>query len=207
MKIYESNMKIFLTVLAVFAVLIAIALCLGQNLSQMSRDKLLAEAMDLSYFKDFAMASTDGGVITEDIYKGYKVTVFNGWAPWCSACVGEMPDLSELNEEYAEKGLQIVGVVADYNSNITANPDSAYDEDIAGVLENLNMSYPSALSDAAFEMQVGPTMSNAFPCTWAVSENGDVIGIQSGGLSANKWREKFDAWLKLADEGKTEVSK
>lgn len=207
MKIYESNMKIILTVLAVITAFIAVYFCIGMNISQIQSDKQLENAMNLSFFKDFSLKLfSGGGEITEDIYKGYKVTVFNGWGPWCGPCVNEMPVLDELNREYADKGLQIVGVVADYYTTVGDGDSSDYDAQISAVLDKLNVSYPNAVADEAFSMQVLPTMNNAFPCSWAVNENGEVIGVISGSNEADGWRDQFDEWLKLAENGTEETN-
>ncbi len=202
MKIYESNMKLILAVMAFVTALVAVYFCIGQNIAQIRVDKQFEDAMNLSFFKEFSLKLVSGdGEITEDIYKGHKVTVFNGWGPWCAPCVNEMPDLDELNREYADKGLQIIGVVADYYLTVGDGDSSDYDAEINSVLDKLNISYPNVLADEAFNNQVVPTMNNAFPCTWAVNENGDVIGILSGSNEADVWRDQFDQWLKQADNG------
>lgn len=208
MKIYASNMKIILTVLAVFIAALAVYYCVGQNVMQTAADKLEEEAMDLSYFKDFSLPLVTGeGEITEEVYKGYKVTVFNGWAPWCGACVGEMPDLDELSKAYADKGLQIIGIVADYNETMQLNPDYDYNGESLAILENLGTSYKNVNSDQAFTLQVMPTMGGAFPCTWAVNEKGEVLGLVSGSRSTEQWTKLFDQWLADAAKGTTEASK
>lgn len=202
MKIYESNMKLILTVLAGITAFIAVYFCIGQNIAQVLVDKQMEDAMNLSYFKEFSLKLVSGeGEITEDIYKGHKVTVFNGWGPWCAPCVNEMPDLDELSREYADKGLQVIGVVADYYLTVGDDDSSDYDAEIYAVLDKLKVSYPNVLADEAFSNQVLPTMNNAFPCTWAVNENGDVIGIMSGSNEADVWRDQFDEWLAQADNG------
>lgn len=202
MKIYESNMKLILTVLAGITAFIAVYFCIGQNIAQIRVDKQFEDAKNLSFFKEFSLKLVSGdGEITEEIYKGHKVTVFNGWGPWCAPCVNEMPDLDELSREYADKGLQVIGVVADYYLTVGDGDSSDYDAEIYAVLDKLKVSYPNVLADEAFSNQVVPTMNNAFPCTWAVNENGDVIGILSGSNEADVWRDRFDEWLEQADNG------
>ena len=59
----------------------------------------------------FAATDMDGNAVDESILSGKKVTMINLWAPWCGPCVGEMPDLQKLNEKYADKGFQVIGVI------------------------------------------------------------------------------------------------
>ena len=47
-----------------------------------------------------------------------KAVLVNFWAPWCAPCVQEMPELSALQQEYAGKNLQILGVGIDSPANI-----------------------------------------------------------------------------------------
>lgn len=42
-----------------------------------------------------------------------KVRVFNYWATWCPPCVEEMPLFSRLQEQYAAKGVQFIGIGMD----------------------------------------------------------------------------------------------
>src|SRR5260221_5135090 len=45
-------------------------------------------------------------------YRG-KPVVVNFWASWCAPCVKEMPALSELQRQYAKKGIAFVGIGVD----------------------------------------------------------------------------------------------
>ena len=45
-------------------------------------------------------------------YKG-KIIVLNFWATWCAPCREEMPELSELNTEYKNKNVLVLGVAVD----------------------------------------------------------------------------------------------
>lgn len=42
-------------------------------------------------------------------FKG-KVVLVNFWASWCEPCRDEMPELENLRQKYADKGLEIVAV-------------------------------------------------------------------------------------------------
>lgn len=44
--------------------------------------------------------------------------VVNFWATWCPPCVGEMPELSQMQDDYAAHGLQIIGIGIDSEQNI-----------------------------------------------------------------------------------------
>lgn len=42
-----------------------------------------------------------------------KLLVVNFWATWCSPCREEMPGFSRLQEKFADKGVQFVGIAFD----------------------------------------------------------------------------------------------
>ncbi|HYN53372.1 MAG TPA: TlpA disulfide reductase family protein [Methylotenera sp.] len=45
-------------------------------------------------------------------YKG-KIIVLNFWATWCPPCREEMPELSQLHQEYVNKNVVVLGVAID----------------------------------------------------------------------------------------------
>ncbi len=57
----------------------------------------------------------DGGIIKLEDYKG-KVIVVNLWATWCTPCRKEIPVLIELQEKYRDKGLVVIGLDVDEES-------------------------------------------------------------------------------------------
>lgn len=42
-----------------------------------------------------------------------KVLVLNFWATWCGPCKVEIPHLVELQQQYADAGLQVIGIAVD----------------------------------------------------------------------------------------------
>jgi thiol-disulfide isomerase/thioredoxin len=44
--------------------------------------------------------------------------VVNFWATWCPPCVEEMPELSDIGDEFRGRGLQIIGIGIDSAPNI-----------------------------------------------------------------------------------------
>ena len=42
-----------------------------------------------------------------------KIVVVDFWATWCGPCVREMPDMKKLYAEYADKGVEFIGVSLD----------------------------------------------------------------------------------------------
>ena len=62
---------------------------------------------------DFSAATLDGqGELSLADLRG-EVVLLNGWATWCRPCRQEMPVLQQLQQEYGDQGLRVVGVSID----------------------------------------------------------------------------------------------
>ncbi len=64
-------------------------------------------------FTEFEAQNLEGETVNQEVFKDKKLTMINIWGTFCGPCIKEMPDLGQLNKEYADKGFQVVGVVVD----------------------------------------------------------------------------------------------
>lgn len=193
-----NNKKLLKTLGLVFAIAACLLFLSNMFIEARQSDRQQQSLSELTYYRDFSLRYFDRASaapseknFTAETARDYRVTVYNGWGPWCSACVKEMPDLQLLAEEYEPKGLLVVGVVAGYASS----PSSNSDEQISAVLESLDITYPILSGDKLFADTVEPTMNNAYPGTWAVDSDGNLIDFVSGSRSIDQWRTLFDKWL------------
>lgn len=61
---------------------------------------------------DYTARTLDGDSISLAALRGHAV-LLNVWATWCPPCRKEMPDLQALHEEFAPRGLRVIGVSID----------------------------------------------------------------------------------------------
>ena len=72
----------------------------------------------------FSTTDLEGNTLDQSILADYDLTMVNVWATFCGPCINEMPDLGELAAEYADKGVQIIGLVSDTMDSDGAISDS-----------------------------------------------------------------------------------
>ncbi|WP_017609863.1 TlpA family protein disulfide reductase [Nocardiopsis xinjiangensis] len=97
-------------------------------------------------------------------YEG-EILVVNVWASWCGPCRSEQPVLDEVHEEYADLGVEFLGV------NIKDNRTAA-----EAYTENKGVAYPSLYDQPgevpqAFRDTVPP---RAIPSTLVIDPAGDI---------------------------------
>ena len=68
---------------------------------------------------DTAIRALDGGTFRLSDYRG-RVVVLDLWATWCGPCRMEIPHLVKISEEYAARGVEVIGLSVE---------DPAYDEE------------------------------------------------------------------------------
>lgn len=109
--------------------------------------------------------------------------VVNFWATWCAPCIEEMPDLQKVQDEYATRGVTIIGVAID---NATA---------VKRFRDEQNIGLPLLVAGAAgseLVRQLGNPMG-ALPYTVLVDRTGSVVQSKLGRLRASELR----LWLDL----------
>lgn len=150
------------------------------------------EVSDKALFGDFTAKDTEGNAVTNDIFADYDVTMVNIWATFCGYCVREMPALEELDEEYRDRGFQIVGVVVDATDQ-KGNVDDALLAEALDIIAQTGADYthivPSAEMFGKFLKGV-----RYLPTTVFVNSRGEAIGSAYEGAM-----EKED-WAKIIEE-------
>jgi thiol-disulfide isomerase/thioredoxin len=110
-----------------------------------------------------------------------KVVLVDFWATWCIPCRMEMPVLEKLHQDYASKGLVILGVNAGEDRGV-----------IESYLEKEKVSFPVLLA-APGSAVLKSYDANAFPSMVFIDRAGKVTDYQVGRSSEEKLREKLGA--------------
>ncbi|MBM7501695.1 peroxiredoxin [Brachybacterium muris] len=115
-----------------------------------------------------------------------EVLVVNVWYAACPPCRKEAPELQAINEEYAEDGVQFVGV----NVRDAAGPAQAFEQ-------NYGITYPSLPDTDAQIMYAlrGQVAPNAVPSTLVLDREGRVAARISGAADGSVLRAMLDRVL------------
>ena len=65
---------------------------------------------------DFTVTTNSGRSVSVSRFGG-KLLLLNFWASWCQPCIEETPSLSAFAEQYADKGVVVLGVSVDKNED------------------------------------------------------------------------------------------
>ena len=143
----------------------------GKMDNQSGADKM-AEQGSMQKFPAFEGKDLDGNAVKSDeLFSGNAVTVVNFWFTTCNPCVGELAELDALNEELAEKGGSLIGV-----NTFTLDGDEAAISEAKDVLAKKGATYQNVYFDSDGEAGKFTTNIFAYPTTYVVDRNGNIVG-------------------------------
>ena len=146
-------------------------------------------------FPAFEGQDLDGNTVNSDaLFSGNAVTVVNFWFTTCNPCVGELAELDALNKELAEKGGALIGV-----NTFTLDGDEAAISDAKDVLAKKGATYQNVYFDS--DGEAGKFTANifAYPTTYVVDRNGNIVGDPIvGAITEKKQAEALQAQIDKA---------
>lgn len=135
-------------------------------------------------FFDQTFKDLDGQPETMARWKGGLVVV-NFWATWCAPCVEEMPDLQRVHDEYAGRGVTVVGLGID-------NPSA-----LKRFRDEHKLSLPLYAAGATGS-ELGRMLGNgsgALPYTVLLNRDGRIVQARLGQIHPGELRRWLDAHL------------
>ena len=166
----------------------------GKMDNQSGADKM-AEQGSMQKFPAFEGKDLDGNTVKSDeLFSGNAVTVVNFWFTTCNPCVGELAELDALNKELAEKGGSLIGV-----NTFTLDGDEAAISEAKDVLAKKGATYQNVYFDS--DGEAGKFTANifAYPTTYVVDRNGNIVGDPIvGAITEKKQAEALQAQIDKA---------
>ena len=146
-------------------------------------------------FPAFEGKDLDGNTVKSDeLFSGNTVTVVNFWFTTCNPCVGELAELDALNKELAEKGGSLIGV-----NTFTLDGDEAAISEAKDVLAKKGATYQNVYFDSDGEAGKFTTNIFAYPTTYVVDRNGNIVGEPIvGAITEKKQAETLQKLIEQA---------
>lgn len=185
-------MKRIIGIVVIVALVFALAACGAKEDANAEEPEAGDETGGAGVFSSFESTDLDENPVDETVFQGKKLTMVNIWATFCGPCVEEMPDLAELNREYADQGFQVIGIpvdVMDYNGEIAGDMVETAEE----IVEETGADYLHILPSTGLN-EAKLNMVQSVPETIFVDENGKQVGESYIGA-----RSKAD-WAKIIEE-------
>jgi peroxiredoxin len=144
------------------------------------------EAPELAVTHDdgstFQLQDLDGNPVRLDDLRGKLVWV-NFWASWCPPCQGETPVLRDLDEQYRDRGLAIVGVAVQETTI----------DNVREYAQRYELGYPIAFDTSADIFRLYRVY--ALPTQFFIGPDGTILDVVNGPLSHQDAQARIDAWL------------
>jgi peroxiredoxin len=101
-----------------------------------------------------------------------KLVVMNFWATWCPPCIHEIPMLIGLQERFAQRGVQVIGIAIDDTDKVKSFADE------------VGLNYPTLHGqlDAIEVMAAYGNESGGLPYTVLIDPSGTIVARHAGVL-------------------------
>lgn len=142
---------------------------------------------------DFQLKDQYGNLHKLSDYKG-KVVFLNFWATWCPPCREEMPHIEEIYKEYGyNKNDVVILGAASPTTPENPSPQDESEEKIKAFLTKNNYTFP-VVFDVKGEIFKNYYI-NAFPTTFMIDKEGNIMGYIAGGLSKENMKKIIEMTL------------
>ncbi len=113
------------------------------------------------------------------------ILIVNFWAPWCAPCRREIPSLIEIQQNYADRGVRILGIAFDGEEQVRRFADE-YQIDYPLFLSGSG----SAMYNAAFD-----NPSGSLPYTAILDRDQRILYQHNGELTLQQLQQQLEALL------------
>lgn len=119
----------------------------------------------------FSLSNLEGKSTPIATWSG-KSLIINFWATWCAPCRQEIPLLEGLATEWADRGVQVIGIAVDHRDEVSA------------FARKLNIDYPLLIGEQD-ALDVATSLgfdTPVFPFTVFTDRRGEVVALYVGEL-------------------------
>jgi peroxiredoxin len=170
----NKKVSIIIWIIAIFAIIAAAYTFYSKNKTQNfatppqgTASQIQSPQSSKSMVPDFTLKDMNGKAVKLSDYKG-KIVILNFWAVWCQYCKLEMPDLNELDKEFAKENNAVILAV-----DVQESPDTVKD-----YLTSNSIGLKVLMdTDGAVSQSYGVS---GFPTTFVINKDGSLYTYISG---------------------------
>jgi peroxiredoxin len=131
---------------------------------------------------DFALTDLSGKTVRLADFKG-EIVLLDFWATWCGPCRREIPDLIQLQKQYADKGFTILGISLDEEGAAVVKPFA----------REFGINYPLVIASPQVTAAYGGIQ--AVPTAFPVDRDGRILQIFVGGQDKSDFEQAIRSAL------------
>lgn len=145
---------------------------------------LVRASKDRKLAPDFALKDANGSSVKLSDYRG-KVVLLNFWATWCGPCKVEIPWFIEFQQQYKDKGFEVLGVAMD---------DEGW-EAVKPYLSERKVNYRVLLGNDSVTQLYGGV--DSLPTTFVIDKEGRIASAHVGLVAKNEYLGEIQSLLGL----------
>lgn len=191
--------KIFVLIVALVLLTSVFTACSKEKTPDSTENGTSApKAETVAFFPAFESETLDGKKVTDEIFKGNKVTMVNVWGTFCSPCINEMPALQKLSENYKNKGVRVIGVLCDTSDYLTQETLPEKVQLAKDIVKQTGAEYTHILSSPSLNKAKLDSIFSV-PTTYFLNEDGELLSSEFvGSKSYDQWSAILDSILEIA---------
>jgi thiol-disulfide isomerase/thioredoxin len=128
---------------------------------------------------NFAFKDINNKTAALSDFKG-KVIILDFWATWCVPCKAEIPGFIGLQQKYAKRGLQVIGLSVD-DSQPTAKKYA----------DQMKMNYPVLLAEGKEEILMAYDPIPSIPVSVVIGRDGKICSRHLGIASMDVFEKEI----------------
>ena len=128
------------------------------------------------------LKDVQGKIVKSSDFKD-KVVILDFWATWCPPCRKEIPDLVELQNQYRDKGVVIIGISVDEEGPKVVSP----------FIKKNNLNYPVVMATASVQSKFGGISS--IPTTFVFDRHGQIVSKHVGFTEKSEFENEIKPLL------------
>ena len=173
-------MKLTTVVLLVAAIAAVLSSCSRSQAPCVA--KKVESQPNLKQAPDFSVKDENGATVKLADYRG-KVLLLNFWATWCGPCKIEIPWFMQFEQQYKNKGFEVLGVAMDDDGWKAVKPYAS----------DHKMNYRVVLGNDSMATAYGGV--DALPTTFIINQDGKILTSHVGLVNRDDYVNEIQSLL------------